>query len=130
VLNFARNDLKTIAERLLEMQPDPAPRFRLLRDVLRCDPEDTVYQEAERGLGQSRWVSLLESSQWADGTWGRFHTQDTTKKQLFPTAESAIAVALELGLDHHSSSLQKVMPTILDYVDGKAAWPDPPEKHE
>jgi hypothetical protein len=130
MLNFTHNDLKVIAEKLLDMQPDPVLRFRLLRDVLRCDPADAAYQEAERDLAQSKWVSLLADSQWADGTWGRFHTQDRSKKQPFPTTESAIAIALELGLDRHSSILQKVMPTMLDYVDGKAAWPDPPEKHD
>ena len=129
MLNFTQNDLKTIAERLLDMQPDPAPRFRLLRDVLRYDPADAAYQEAEGGLWQSKWVSLLANSQWADGTWGRFHSQDTSKKQPFPTTESAIAIALELGLDRHSSVLQKAIPTILDYVDGKVIWPDRPEKH-
>jgi hypothetical protein len=130
MLNFTQNDLETTAQRLLDMQPDPVPRFRLLRDVLRYDPADAAYQEAERGLGQSKWVSLLADSQWDDGTWGRFHTQDTSRKQPFPTTESAIAIALELGLDRHSSILQKAMPIILDYVDGKAIWPDPPEKHD
>jgi hypothetical protein len=130
MLNFTQNDLETTAERLLDMQPDPVPRFRLLRDVLRCDSADAAYQEAERGLLQSKWVLQLANSQWDDGTWGRFHTQDSSKKQPFPTTESAIAIALELGLDQHSSILQKVMPTILDYVGGKAIWPDPPEKHD
>ena len=130
MLNFTQNDLKTTAERLLDMQPDPVPRFRLLRDVLRCDLADAAYQEAERDLGQSKWVALLADSQWDDGTWGRFHTQDTSKKQPFPTTESAIAIALELGLDRHSPVLQKAMPTVLDYVDGTAVWPDPPEKHD
>ena len=130
MLNFTQNDLKTTAERLLDMQPDPVPRFRLLRDVLRYDPADAACQEAERDLLQSKWVSLLADSQWDDGTWGRFHTQDSSKKQPFPTTESAIAIALELGLDQHSSIIQKVMPTILDYVGGKAIWPDPPEKHD
>jgi hypothetical protein len=98
--------------------------------VLRRDPADAAYQEAEKDLAQSKWVSLLVDSQWDDGTWGRFHTQDTSRKQPFPTTESAIAIALELGLDLHSAILQKVMPTILDYMDGKAVWPDPPEKHD
>ena len=99
MLNFTQTDLKAIAERLLDMQPDPVPRFRLLRDVLRYGSSDAAYEEAERDLLQSKWVSLLADSQWDDGTWGRFHTQDSSKKQSFPTTESAIAIALELGLD-------------------------------
>ena len=130
MLNFTQNDLKAIAKSLLDMQLDPVPRFRLLRDVLQYDPADAAYQEAEGDLLQSKWVLQLADSQWDDGTWGRFHTQDATKKQPFPTTESAIAVALELGLDRHSSILQKVIPTILDYMDGTAVWSDPPEKHD
>ena len=46
MLDFTQDDLETTAERLLDMQPDPVPRFLLLRDVLRYDPEDAAYQEA------------------------------------------------------------------------------------
>jgi hypothetical protein len=130
MLRFTQDDLKATAGRLLDMQPDPVPRFRLLRDVLRYDPADAAYQEAERDLLQSKWVLQLADSQWDDGTWGRFHTQDTSRKQPFPTTESAIFIALELGLDQHSSILQKVMPTIQSYVAGDAIWSDPPEKHD
>ncbi len=112
------------------MQPDPVPRFRLLRDVLHLDPSDTAYRTAKKGLQESKWIALLKSSQMADGTWGRFHTPDSRVKQPLPTTESAIATALDLGLDKHSPVLQMVVPAILDYIDGKTLWPDPPEKHD
>lgn len=51
MLDFTRADLRNTAERLLTMHPDPVPRFRLLRDVPRLDPEDALYREAERGRG-------------------------------------------------------------------------------
>jgi hypothetical protein len=129
-LDFAQSDLEATAERILERHPDPVPRFRLLRDVLRPDPADTAFRAAKRGLQDSKWVALLQSSQLADGTWGRFHTQDSSIKQPFPTTELAIAAALDLGLDRHSLVLRKVLPVILDYMAGRTVWPDPPEKHD
>jgi hypothetical protein len=99
---YTPNDLKVTAEKILEMHPDPVPRFRLLRDVLRLDPASAAYCEAEKALQGSKWIALLQNSQQPDGTWGRFHTQDTSVKQPFPTTETAIAAALGSGLDQHS----------------------------
>jgi hypothetical protein len=130
MLDFNENDLKTTAEKILELHPDPVPHFRLLRDVLRLDPANPVCQAAKTNLLESKWIAQLKSSQWTDGTWGRFHTQDSSVKQPFPTTESAITTALDLGLDRHDPVLQKVLAVILDYVDGKTSWPDHPEKHD
>lgn len=130
MLNFSLSDLQSNAEKLLEMDPDPAPRFRLVRDVLRLDPSSTAYREAESALESSKWIAILLESQQADGTWGRFHTQDTTAKQPFATTENAIRHALNCGLDKDSPVLQKVQAAILDYMSKKTCWPDPPEKHD
>jgi hypothetical protein len=130
MLDFTPNDLKTVAEKILDMQPDPVPRFRLLRDVLNLNPASNDYRQAELALQGSKWIALLRNSQWPDGTWGRFHTQDTSVKQPFATTEAAISTALDSGLDRHSPILQKVQNVILEYMDGKICWPDPPEKHD
>jgi hypothetical protein len=106
------------------------PQFRLLRDVLHLNPTSAVYLQAENFLQTSKWITLLHRSQWPDGTWGRFHTQDTTVKQPFITSEAAIATALDSGLDSHSPILLKVQNVILEYMSGKICWPDPPEKHD
>jgi hypothetical protein len=130
MLDFSENDLIATAEKILEMHPDPVPRFRLLRDVLRLDPANPVYQDAKKNLLESKWITQLNNSQRTDGTWGRFHTQDSSVKQTFPTTESAISTALDLGVDRNDPVLHKVQPVILDYMDGKTSWPDRPEKHD
>jgi len=129
-LSYTSNDLQAIAEKILDLHPDPVPRFRLLRDVLRLDPASPVYQQAQAALQDTGVVRLLESSQLPDGTWGRFHTQDTSVKQPFATTEAAIAAALVSGLDMHSPILIKTQAAILDYMSKKTCWPDPPEKHD
>ncbi len=130
MLDYTHDDLNVIAEKILALRPDPVPRFRLLRDVLRLDPASAKYQEAEKSLQGSKWITLLQRSQWPDGTWGRFHTQDTTIKQPFPTTETAITTALDCGLDRHSPILQSVVDILLAYMDGQICWPDRPEKHD
>jgi hypothetical protein len=125
VLNYTQGDLEAIAVQILEMDPDPVPRFRLLRDVLGLDPTDAAYNDAKKALQESKWTALLEGSQWADGTWGRFHTQDSRLKQPFPTTESVIAIAVDLGLDGQDPILQRVLPVLLGYMEGTKVWPDP-----
>jgi hypothetical protein len=129
-LKYTSNDLRVIAEKILDMNPDPVPRFRLLRDVLHLAPDSAAYREAETALQGSKWIALLQDSQQPDGTWGRFHSQDTGVKQPFITTEIAIKVALDSGLDQHSPILQKTQKALVDYVVGKTCWPDPPEKHD
>lgn len=51
-------------------------------------------------------------------------------KQPIATTEGAIQIALDSGLDKDSPILQRVQPVILEYMEGKYIWPDPPEKHD
>jgi hypothetical protein len=127
---FSRNDLITTAEKLLDLDPDPIPRFRLVRNALCLDPADAVYQQAQMALEGSKWVAQLQDSQLADGTWGRFHSRDSRLKLPFPTTEIAISNALDCGLDKHHPILMKVTNRILDYVEGKSTWPDQAETHD
>jgi hypothetical protein len=127
---FKEKDLRESAERLLDFDPDPVPRFLLLRDVLGRGAEDPSLRAAAAIRESSKCVQLLTSSQHPDGTWGRFHTQDTRVKQPFPTTECALRIALENGLDFRHPVIAKALPRILDYVTGARDWPDPPEKHD
>ena len=130
MINYTQKDLVNIANKLLDMDPDPVPRFRLLRDLLKFDQDHKLLLEAKDNIQTSKWIKLLRSSQLADGTWGRFHTQNTKIKQVFPTTETAIATALASGLDKDSEVLKKTIAFILDHLDGKTTWTDIPEKHD
>lgn len=121
--------LKT-SERLLQMDPDPVPKYLLLRDGLDLEASDEDLQKAKRALFRSRWVQQLRESQWNDGTWGRFHSQDTKAKQRVATTENGIYLALESGLDNHDELLSKTVAFITDHIDGKTMWRDKPEKHD
>jgi len=103
---FSQADITSLAHQILDLEPDPVPRYLVLRDILHYSPTEAAFQEAEKILYTSRWIIGLAETQHPDGTWGRFHTQDTRVKSPFPTTEFAIHRALALGLDRRSPILQ------------------------
>jgi hypothetical protein len=129
-LVFSQADLESLAQRILNLDPDPSPRCLVLRDLLHCSPAETALQIAQRELKGSKWSIELENDQRSDGTWGRFHTQGSQVKSPFPTTEFAIRRALALGLDRRSPILQKTVSFIEAHIQGKTTWSDPPEKHD
>jgi hypothetical protein len=100
-------DLQTIAEAILDEDPDPVVRYRLLRDVLRCAPTNSRLKRARYALGASRHVQLLQREQHPDGSWGRFHSRDYGRDQKTFTAEFGVSRAVPLGLDGNHPVLQR-----------------------
>jgi len=76
------------------------------------------------------WVQQLAHEQHFDGTWGRFHSMDSTVKARFPTSEIAIRRALALGLDKDSPILARAVVYMQEVLEGKAAWADRVERSE
>jgi hypothetical protein len=79
--------IEEAAKKILTGNPDTVVRFRLLRDVLRRPPDSAEVTRAKTNLSKSRWVQELQKEQWDDGSWGRFHTEDTSVKQKIATTE-------------------------------------------
>jgi hypothetical protein len=119
-----RDVINEVAKTILEADPDPVVHLRLLRDVLKY-PLDTVeVLHAQRYLSTSRWVQELEREQWRDGSWGRFHTEDTKAKQKIATTEDGVSRAIALGLDTSHPVLQKAVKYITCILDGTLEWRD------
>ena len=119
-----------VSENILKMDPDPIPRYLTLRTLKSFGGLDICISEERQAIFSSRWVQQLQETQWADGTWGRFHTQDTKTKQAIPTTETGIALALAYGLDKHDALLAKTLSFIEAHIAGTAAWRDRVEKHD
>ncbi len=122
--------LREIAQRLLETNPDPAVRVRLLRDVIECDPTDPELIRAKRDLENSHWVNILRDGQQRDGSWDRFHSADTKRKREIPTTEFGVERALALGLDESHPILQKAIQYLVGLLENRSTFPDPPEKND
>ena len=130
---FSLAQLQLAAGNLLQVNPDPVPAYRLLREVLRLPGEDKELRRAKKAAEQSKWVKQLEGAQHADGSWGRFHSQDTRVKAAFRTSEEAIDRAFSLGLDgshpvliraaHYIENVLNSRAVVTDRVEKSEAWP-------
>ncbi len=127
---FSPDDISCLAREILATQPDPVPAYRLLNEVLRLPSDDPEHAKARMAVGQSRWVRQLEAAQLADGSWGRFHSQDTQVKSIFRTSEEAIDRAFSLGLDPGHPVLSRATAYIEQVLAGQAHITDLKEKNE
>ncbi len=125
-----RDDARALAFEILRGKPDPAVRVRLLRDVLRVDPEDERLRDARRVLDDSGHVAQLRTEQRLDGSWGRLHSRDTSRAQSTPTTEWAVERALALGLDARHPILAAACDHLAGVVEGRTSASDPAEKND
>jgi hypothetical protein len=123
-------DLTETAQHLLMLYPQPVPRYRLLRDVFKLPVNDQQLQSARALLDEVPAIQQLAAVQLPNGSWGRFHSQDTTTKQRFPTTEYAIERALALGLDNRHPVLARAQGFIERHLRGEVTWTDRVEKHD
>lgn len=122
-------EIQGIARRILESNPEPVPRYRLMRDVLSLPPEDKELQNARKDLEHCPQVQQLLHEQYDDGSWGPFHSRDSQQKKAIPCTEAGVERALALGLDADHPALQKTRAYIISILEGKRHFPDRPEKN-
>jgi hypothetical protein len=128
-LIFTLDDVKQSASAILDSKPDAIIAYRLLREVLRVPQGDAELAKLEKAALTSKWVVNLEVAQQPDGSWGRFHSQDTKAKTTFRTTEEAIDRAFALGFNPNSVVLTRAQQYILDVLHGHAHITDRFEKH-
>jgi hypothetical protein len=127
---FSLDDLQYCAEGILRASADSIAAYRLGREVLRLPASDAGLRQLKSAVLKSHGVRKLEESQLPDGSWGRFHSQDTKTKTLFRTSEEAIDRAFALGLEPNDSVLVRARQYILAALEGRTKITDPPEKNE
>ena len=119
--------IEEIANRILQENPDPVVRFRILRDVLRVAPDANAVTEARRQMLTSRWVRELRNDQCKDGSWGRFHSRDSKIKKKIMTTEMGVDRGLALGLDATDQVFKPTVNYLSKLLDRSDDFPDPPE---
>jgi hypothetical protein len=128
--SFTLDDITTSTRDILQMNPEEIVRYRLLHEVLRVPASDPVVSGAKTSALNSGSIRYLEESQLADGSWGRFHSQDTKKKTAFRTTEEAIERAFVLGLEPGEGPLLKAGDYIQNVLQCKAEISDRMEKND
>jgi hypothetical protein len=126
---ISADEITGLGEQLLTMNPDVVPKFLILRDVLKLSPEDTQYRKAKSDMTGSRWIRELAEEQQDNGSFGRFHTQDTKIKQKIPTTEWAITRGLGLGLSKTDEIIRKTIQHMEHLLNGKELPLDNEEHH-
>lgn len=116
------------AHHILQDDPDPVVRFRLLRDVIRTFPSSNALNFARQEMSRSRWVAELRNEQREDGGWGRFHSAMKTKGRI-ATTEAAVERGLALGLEASDPAFQTAIKYLSRLLEGKIDFPDPPERN-
>jgi hypothetical protein len=127
---FTRSQIESLGRAILELRPNAIVRQRILRDVLQLPPGNRDLEIARTQAISHPWVKELAIEQHTDGSWGRFHSMDSTLKARFQTTEIAVRRALALALDKRSSILSRAIEYMKSILEGKAAWSDRVEKSE
>lgn len=122
--------IEATAHKILNEEPEPVVRFRLLRDVLRTPTEEPDLQAAQEALKDSQQLKTLAKEQSRNGSWGRFHTADSQSTKKISITEVGVARAIALGLDASHPVLKKAADYILQVMEGEKAFPDPAEEND
>lgn len=119
--------LQGVIDYLNENMPDPVPKYILKKEIMHSPSNEVEYNK----LRESKWYQQLAAEQWENGSWGRFHTQDTKLqlKQKFTTTESALRRARELALDKSDAIIDKGLQLMERYILGQEDWLDVNEHH-
>ncbi len=120
-------DLQNIIDYLSENMSDPFPRYIMKKEILRETPSAAEIE----AIHASKWYCELADEQWDDGSWGRYHSQDSksVNKQKFVTTESALRRARELSLSKDDPIIATCIRLMERYVRGEETWRDNIEKH-
>lgn len=120
------DQLQDVIDYLTENMSDPVPQYILKKEINR-----NLSTETEKKLKDSKWYKQLANEQWENGSWGRFHTQDTKSqlKQKFTTTESALRRSRELSLDKNDEIIAKAVQLMERFIQGQEEWLDVNEQH-
>lgn len=121
-----------IIEYLSEHVTDPVPKYIMHKEIYQVPAESSGYKNTYHQMLQSKWYRELADEQWEDGSWGRFHSQDSkaAKKQKFVTTEAALRRARELSLSKGDPIIAKCINKMERYVREEETWTDKIEMHK
>jgi len=127
-MNNTIKELQPIIDYLASVVADPFPRYIFKKEILLEMPTVADIEV----IHASKWYKQLADEQWDDGSWGRFHSQDSkaTKKQKFVTTENALGRARQLSLTKDDPVIEKCIKKMERYVSGEETWTDNIEMHK
>lgn len=120
------NSARIVAQ-ILNTDPDPVPKYRLLTDVLPLAEDDPELMSAREAVLASRWVREIVRYQHDDGSWGNFHSLSAPAGKQ-PTTEQALRRLLALGLTVADAPVTAATGYMERVLAGEILTPDRVEK--
>lgn len=109
MMNLEYNE---IIEKLLDMHPDPIPRFVLLKEFKGCASGSIKYQNAYDMVCGHPFVKRIEESQNERGFWHPFHCY----------TEGVVRYLLSYGLDENHTCLKKLLIYLIKAIHNEESW--------
>ena len=86
------------------------------------DRQDLV--ELRQKANHSKWVLDACGEQQPDGSWGRFHTQDSSLKRKYPVTQNALPRLQYLAMKRGDPVIDKACNYMEHLLDDLSLWPD------
>lgn len=104
--------INAIADTLLSMNPDPIPRFVILKELKGITPKDCEYQSLYEQVCQHKFIKNIGMAQNERGFWQPFHGY----------TEGIIRRLLSFGLDKNHICLERVSEYLIKVLNGEEEW--------
>lgn len=122
---MTREKLQSLGNDLFRLSPEPIPEHILNTEILN---EGNGASDRQK-VFSTDFVKDLIRYQWDDGSWGRFHSQDTKRKDKFKTSQIAIMKAKAWGLNKNDAVIKKAILYIERILENKTEIHDPKERN-
>ena len=114
-------------EKLSSMKMDIITEYLFMRDIMKVDKEEDNMRKLKSDILKTTSVQKVINEQWEDGSWGRFHSLNTSSKAQY-TTESALRRLLILGLDKDDFPVKKALDYLRKYLKRELDLRDYKEK--
>lgn len=114
-----------LAGRLIDLEPDPIPRYKIMKQLLEYETDDSALAEAAEAAMSSEQVQVLVRQQSQVGSWGkRFFTRNKVVKNPAHTTETALIRLNAMAVDPSRQIMVKAIDYLEKLLDGRLIWPD------
>ena len=120
--------IQSLAHHVLELDPEPIPKYLVLRDILGKDPKQLT--ELKKQVLKTKLVQDVLIEQHKNGSWGRFHTQNTKIKLKYPTTEIALHRCAVIGLSKEDPPIKAAIEYMENVLSVDSVWEDWREKSD
>jgi len=106
---YVQRELDEIVNRLLDMNPDPIPKFILLKEFKGLSKSNLEYNDLYEKVCSHKFIMKWETSQNLQGFWQPFHG----------LTEGVIRMLLSYGLEENNPILLKAQECLVNLLQGK-----------